>query len=260
MLIRVLSDVHLSHFRGKWEKAIKLTVPPLDTDSKTVLCIAGDLSSFGQRDWIQYLKRLSGRFKAVIYVPGNHDWYGNSYFPNIPKHDIAENVYLLNKNHVIIDDTIFIGATLWTNFDYEDPLYMWHARKNMNDYNWIKKVGFDNFVNIIPEDTVKEFYESKDYIFKMISEFKQYKSVVVTHHVPTEKLVDEYYKGDILNHAYYSNLEGDIIQHEPNLWLCGHMHHRKGLEIGKTKLVLNPFGHLLYNEITDFDDRLVMEI
>jgi hypothetical protein len=50
---------------------------------------------------------------------------------------MLSNVYLLDKEVKTIDDVTFIGGTLWTDMNREDPLTLLHIRGMMNDFRCV---------------------------------------------------------------------------------------------------------------------------
>lgn len=72
MKIRIYSDIHQELHRE--DKLFD--IPLLDDDKNTVLILAGDIDylKFG----LELANRHSEQFKAVIYVPGNHEYYNDS--------------------------------------------------------------------------------------------------------------------------------------------------------------------------------------
>lgn len=260
MYLRPISDLHLEMYDGQYDKAINKFLPELDTDKDTVLTIAGDLSQAHRTDWIKFLDKVSERFKAIIYVPGNHSFYRNHCFPNISDPKI-NNVYILNNDFVLLDDVAFIGSTLWTNFG-NDPLYMEVARRGMNDYVMISVKEENGGRRLTPEDTVKEFYKSKSYIFEAIRILKErrFKTVVVTHHSPTPESVHEKYTGQDLNYAFFTDLRDEIEHNGPDIFHWGHQHSYYKGRLGNTRLILNPLGYIKYGEVSGYDNKLVMEV
>jgi hypothetical protein len=131
MRIHLLSDLHL-------ESAPYTLAPGLDCD---VVVAAGDIGVGTQG--VRYLASLPW---PVVYVPGNHEYY-----PSIPGQaaDCVErlaeirsaargtNVHVLDGEAVVIGDTRFIGATLWTDFGGANDGLIWAAERSLRDYDAI---------------------------------------------------------------------------------------------------------------------------
>ena len=58
-------------------------------------------------------------------------------------------------------------------------------------------------------------------------------AIVATHHAPHPELLGRL---DRFRPAYASNLEHLIRRHQPEAWLCGHIHDRRDAQIGVTRL------------------------
>jgi predicted phosphohydrolase len=186
MLVRSFSDIHAEFWQPhEIQRILGMVVPPLPADRETVALVAGDLGLAHRQDtWLKPLKILAEQFLAVVYVEGNHFYYHNDFFGRIhelkSEVSLPKNVHFLENESVEINGVLFIGATLWTDFQERDFLKMQNARKSMNDFVVIKK---PNGQRLLPEDTVDLFHESRDYIFEEIRNARGRKTVVVTWHL-----------------------------------------------------------------------------
>ena len=247
MLLRILSDIHMEHW-GKGipsKKVIRImdNILPLNaTDNETVLVLAGDISDLSCTDRFKLiLEYLASRFKAIIYVQGNHEYYdgcfrqGQGVYQSIL--DQFDNVYYDYANK--IDNIIFLCTTLWTDFDNEDPISMEQARIEMNDYKWI----MNGERKLLPSDVLFEHKVSKKTLLKNLEEYKDETVIVVTHHAPSRKSIAPMYEGDRLNCCYANNLDEEIEKYKPVLWIHGHMHDSLDYKIGETRIICNPYGY-----------------
>lgn len=104
MKLNVISDLHLS-MQG-------LDIPHNDAD---VVVLAGDVSR--PREAVQWATSLG---KPVLYVPGNHEFYGGSLdqrWNDIISLCEGTKITPLQMSEVVIGDVRFLGATLWTDFE-----------------------------------------------------------------------------------------------------------------------------------------------
>lgn len=102
MKLHILSDLHLS--LGPLELQ--------DNDADAVV-VAGDIAR--PKDAVAWLRALR---KPVMYVPGNHEFYGGSIAGTraaLRELCAGTNVHLLDNDEVIFDGVRF-GTTLWTDF------------------------------------------------------------------------------------------------------------------------------------------------
>lgn len=246
MKFRVLSDLHLE-FKD-------YTVPRLPDDAETALILAGDIGVDSMA--VDFIDEHIDQFKHIIYVPGNHEFYHSAYEDVLSwwnQVDIPGFHFLHNKS-VIIDGVAIHGSTLWTDFDKENPLKMFHARQRINDFRYIT---FNGRV-LTPEDTVEFHKEAVSFLAQAMAK-SDYPDIVVTHHAPTAQSINPIFAGDMLNAAYANNLDHLIIGKKPVYWLHGHTHHAVVYDVDKTTVVANPRGYAGY-EKTNWNERCVFEV
>ena len=169
MKIHLLSDLHLEFSVPRY----RFGAVPSD-----VVVLAGDIYS-GTRgiEWA----RSTWPTRPVLYVPGNHEYYGRSYVEHRTRmREVAaqyDNIYLLDRGATVIGDVLFIGATLWTNFEYSGKgdigkraEAMAFAAQFMNDYRLIRvadeaDAGVRSFM---PEDSVRIFDIELDFLQSLL--------------------------------------------------------------------------------------------
>lgn len=149
MKLWVGSDFHIDATRG-WDLP-----PPNARPNFDVLVIAGDLIPRVERGVAWLRKRVTDR--PVVYVPGNHEFYGCDIDRTVAKARQAAagtNVHIIQNDTVMIDNVLFVGATLWTNFELfrNRHLAMRCAADGMNDYRKIRKRGYAE--RLRPTDTL----------------------------------------------------------------------------------------------------------
>jgi len=134
MKIALASDVHLEF--GHLELN--------NVDNADVLVLSGDIcvaSKFGP-NYDQFFQDASRLFKNVVYIMGNHEHYDGDFAKSESILRAAlerySNVHFLEKEIVKIDDVTFIGGTLWTDMNKEDPLTMYHVQRRMNDFRIVR--------------------------------------------------------------------------------------------------------------------------
>src|SRR5271166_4892973 len=98
MKIRVLSDLHLE-FMTKLEAEEFVRHLPVDCD---VLILAGDVSNAA--GIVDALRMFADRFSHVVFVAGNHEFYGSSPAGvEAALKDVPPNVHVLETGAVTID-------------------------------------------------------------------------------------------------------------------------------------------------------------
>src|SRR5687767_8581751 len=103
MKLNILSDLHLG--QGA------LDHPRTDAD---VVILAGDIARADEA-----IAWAAGLRKPVLYVAGNHEFYGGSIEGTVPRlrqlcHGTP--IHVLDDDAVVLDGVRFLGSTLWTDF------------------------------------------------------------------------------------------------------------------------------------------------
>jgi len=261
MIINIISDLHLES--GEFKH-----IPPKKADA---VIICGDITGNADMslNWIrQNYQDYNG---VVLWVLGNHEFYHHhtletsaSYITEqiVNDPELCEFVTLLDNNYVTLGGITFVGSTLWTDFNKDDQDRQ-NAQRYMNDYKMIQSnVHNDHNGKIIPKDTQEKFYKNRDYINKVISGRKDI--VVITHHAPSYKSIDDKYKRMSYVHtnpSFASDMDG-FIENNPQikLWCHGHTHSNMDYNIGETRVICNPRGYAHLNENDNFNKDLTIEI
>jgi len=107
--------------------------------------------------------------QPIIYVPGNHEYYRNSYQKlNKQLKDKANelNIHLLMDSSVMIDEVLFVGATLWTDFKLYHTQYnsQLAAQFDMSDYKFIRYNQGGKYRKLTPPDTTRMHIQSLQFI------------------------------------------------------------------------------------------------
>lgn len=256
MKLWVLSDLHLE-FDQPFSQS-----PPDDAD---VMVCAGDVLDKGIIPSLQWLADTFGDAIPVVFVPGNHEYYGAALEESI--RDAREfashlpNVHFLENDYVDIGDVRFIGGSLWTDFRLfgrNPEVSMSYAAHGMNDYRKIK-FSKEPFRKFKPIDGYRKHLETRDFIGKELRERRGLTTVVVTHHAPSPRSIDPGSRHDPMSACYATDLEDLLWEAGPDLWVHGHVHHRNDYTVGDTRVVSNPRGYP-FQRTTGFDPALIVEI
>lgn len=235
MNLWIFSDLHHDHGRFYLE-------PPAGAD---VAIAAGDI----QND--DFLVALA-RQLPVVFVAGNHEFYGHTYADRLAALRALPGVTVLDNDTATIGGVRFHGATLWTDYGY-NPLAAETARRGMNDHRYIKWTK-EPYQRFLPSHATKMHEASIRYLDTNVKPG----DVVVTHHAPSERSVAPKYAGQLLNHAYFSALDAEIEAWKPALWVHGHVHTSFDYQIGNTRVLCNPHGYP--GENPDLDPALVVAV
>ncbi|NWL79578.1 serine/threonine protein phosphatase [Pseudomonas taiwanensis] len=244
MRIHLLSDLH-NEFRVFQPAAIEADV----------VILAGDIDT-GVRGITWARQAFSC---PVLYVPGNHEFYGGHLGRTLLKLRQAscQHVQILDRDEIIVERVRFLGATMWTDFAATGnaPVASEHARSVMNDFRQIRT---DNFRRIRPDDLRRQSMKTRDWLRARLAASHDGPTVVVTHHAPTlRSLQGNPHSGTHLD-AAFANRWDDLMGDPITLWVHGHVHMAVNYDVAGTRVVCNPRGYP--GESTGFDAGLILEV
>jgi predicted phosphodiesterase len=284
MKIAVCSDLHLEFAPIALENPGDVEVLILSGD----ILVENDLDEWSEEQadngfaryrstmFHTFFQECAEQFPYVIYIAGNHEHYHGDFKYTLSslKHKLKylSNVYVLDKEILKIGDTTFVGGTLWTDMNNEDPLTLYQIKSMMNDFRIIKNsnrvVNFKDpegkfhtrEAKFSPEDAVEENKQCFEFIKHIVSEND--KVVVVGHHTPSSQSCHPRYIGDReMNGGYHNSYDEYIMDHpQIKLWTHGHTHERYDYKIGETRVVCNPRGYKGYENIADDFELKVVEV
>ena len=252
MKIQILSDLHV-------EFGNRLPPPAHEAD---VIALAGDIAPYRPEVLKMVGETYSGR--RVLYVPGNHEFYGGDIdaVGEAMASDCATlGLELLDRRALTIDGVRFIGATLWTDFALEGSAEVYRAqqtaRQAMPDFRVIRHAGSV----FSPQESVRRHETDRAFIETELRGAADggLRPVVITHHAPTPRSIRPWYQGNALNPAFASRLDALIAKHAPPLWIHGHMHDSIDEQLGETRVVANPGGYTA-SENPRFDPALCVNV
>lgn len=190
------------------------------------LIIAGDLGHLN-KSYIIYLTllELTKIFKYVIWVPGNHEYFGfdvnmadrlmKTIVCKVNEKSYYGATYFLNMDEIKINDIRFIGCTLWS----ENPI----VHPEPRDYD------------ITSEDRLKLHLKHKSWLrWKLERNPGVY--IVITHHCPVN-----YYRKCLPEPDYYLNELQDLVELSKS-WCFGHIHFARTITYKDKKIYTNPIG------------------
>lgn len=251
MRIRVLSDLHIEFERPE--------LPPAEADA---VVLAGDIG-VGTAGVVYARETFPGL--PVVYVPGNHEYYGHVFPRLLEDLDAAgsrADVRVLDDRTTTVAGVRFIGCTLWTDFELQTPALdarasMVTAAQRMADFTRIR--CSPGFRRLTPRDTVSLHGVSRAFIERELATPHDGPTVVVTHHAPSIRSLRDEHRGDELSSAFASDLEALIEAFDIDLWIHGHTHHCVDYEIGATRVLSNQAGYP-HEDRSAYDPALVVEL
>lgn len=241
MKIQYMSDLHLELSDNS--RYVKQKEFPVTGD---VLVLAGDMFYLNNNvvPLTRFWKWASENYKEVLLVPGNHEYYG---FYDVINRGLQwnwmfkDNVGYYQNQVKRIRNTDFILSTLWSNVT---PMNEFYVSRGLNDFYQTLYDG--------QRLTVERYNEMHNYclnfIKKSVEESTAEHIVVVTHHLPTLKVVAAQHLGSDLNSAFATELGNFIADSRIDVWIYGHSHTNIDTVIGNTRIVSNQLGYISHNE------------
>lgn len=244
LTIRYVSDIHTEF--GNFPDIL-----PSD-----VLILAGDIGSYGCKSkLLEFLKYVSSIATHVLYVLGNHEYYGSAI--DVCKDKISsliddndiDNIHLLELDTFTLmvgkSFVTFFGCTLWTDIDNHTFI-----QYNMNDY---VKIRGPNYTRLTTQYVSSVHKVSVMWLDKALTESRAHIKIVVTHHMPY--LVSNSGDLDPYTSAYRSDLSELMGRHRIPLWIYGHTHEASDVIVSGTRCVSNPLGYP--GESTGYRDSII---
>lgn len=225
MKIQYFSDIHLE-FGG-------CTFPHTDAD---VVVAAGDIAPQAYA-----LPWLAHSGKPVIYVAGNHEYFGGDAIytlAELRRQAVKWGIRFLERDRVEFGGIRFLGTTLWTDYDGASPSLMRRVKELMNDFVHIRIGGR----SLEPDDVLRLHVSSLAWLIDELEKGYSGKTVVVTHHAPS-LLSWHREAGDPTRYAYCSSLEALADRYAIDLWLHGHTHTTIDYSCGPLRVACNARGY-----------------
>jgi len=239
--VQYMSDIHLEYRNA----SVKMPIV-----SKN-LVLAGDIGNPFKDNYREFLIKCSNEYNHTFIVPGNHEYWGS----NMDKTDDQidkilskfDNVYSLKNTIVEADNVAFIGCTLWSRI-FKEPV-----NRRGDEYN----IMIDG-KNITWNDLNHLHYDDVIWLTDALQTYNSKDIVVVTHHIPTYKLLHPKYdvpryKNDL--DRYYTDLE-HLIKPPVITWIAGHSHCTMEIELNGVGLRINSIGYPTENEHLYLPDKV----
>lgn len=254
MKLHILSDLHLG-VQG-------MEHPQTDAD---IVVLAGDIARPAQAmAWAQ------GFGKPVLYVPGNHEFYGASHaqvIAELRRLSQGTQVQLLDNRSVTLAGVRFIGSTLWSDFrifanEEQRQQAMAEAQRFMRDFSRIRMGPEPGDPLFTPQDAAALYDANLPWLRQALAQPFDGPTVVITHHAPTLHSIHPRFAGSPLNAIFVSDAEQLVAASGARLWIHGHTHDSFDYQVQGTRVLCNPRGYAKegVNENPLFDPRLVVNV
>ncbi len=244
--LHVLSDLHLS--------VAGLDIPRTGADA---VVLAGDIARPGAA--VEWALRLG---KPVLYVPGNHEFYGGSLAGTVDelmRLCAGSQIRVLDNEALVLGGVRFLGSTLWTDFmlfgeGERRASAMREAARFMRDFGRI-----DSFT---PADSAALFGRNAAWLERELAQPYPGATVVITHHAPSPKSIHPRFAGSPLNACFVSDAESLVDGSRCQLWIHGHTHDSFDYRLNGARVLCNPRGYARggVSENALFDAGFVVDV
>lgn len=253
MKLNILSDLHVGF-------------SPRDTplNDADVVALAGDIAP--PRQAAQWALRLD---KPVVYVLGNHEFYGSSIeaaTADLKRLCAGTHVHVLDNDEVIIEGVRFFGSTLWTNFmlfgdGIDRVATIDEAHRLMRDFSRIR-VDDASGALFTPADSAALFERNTRWLDRMLDVPHAGPTVVITHHAPSRRSIHPRFADSLLNACFVSDAEHLVGADRAQWWIHGHTHDSFDYVLNGTRVICNPRGYAKagVNENARFDPDLTIDV
>lgn len=239
--LQVASDLHLERYSTEQARALLERRFSRD-DRASAVVLAGDIgvpTGRRRRSFEVALEFFSARYPSVLFVPGNHEFYGTSGAAGLEK------IRKLVRRHPKVTllepgvvarwgDRRVVGATLWFR----------------------KRRGYQRIAGLLPDfaaiaDFVPWVHEQNRAHIAWLNEEVREGDIVVTHHLPAPTSVAPWFQGDALTDFFLCDMTPLISERRPALWAHGHAHDSFRYRLGPTTVLCNPLGYPGENPLFD---------
>ena len=253
MRLQILSDLHLSG-----------GAPPIPATGADVIVLAGDVARPAEA--IAWASSLA---TPVLYVPGNHEFYGSSIdgtLRELRTRSRRTNVRVLDDDELVLDGVRFLGSTLWTDFllDGDGEMRtaaMAEACRFVRDFSRIRAADGDDAL-FTPGDAAARHARHAAWLESRLACRHDGPTVVVTHHAPSRRSIHPRYAGSLLNACFVSDAARLAGGDRASLWIHGHTHDSFDYDLAGTRVVCNPRGYAKdgVNENPSFDPGFTVDV
>ncbi len=256
MKLQLLSDLHLE---------ANPDFVPVPTPGADLLVLAGDVGSYqlhrdgstmAEADW--GLGRFAHWPVPVLFVPGNHEYDALDVDETHARlRDTCERlglIWLERETHVM-PGVRFIGTTLWSDYDVLGEREKAYRAAN----HYLVKMAGQRNGQLFDAQAMRELgLECQRWLRDALHTPFDGTTVVVTHFAPTLHSMDPRY-GATPGTAGFCNGLDAWLRHA-DLWLHGHLHCPTDVQVGRCRIVANPYGYADKKEQLGFQPLQLIDV
>ena len=268
MKVQIASDLHLEFYDDKSRGPdffASLVLP-----SAPILILAGDICPPERPILKTFFDWCSENWSMIFWIFGNHEYYTKMSKP-IPMEEkiqtaeklcASTKVIFLQNASIDIGTFRFLGATLWTDLGLGQEAY--EVRKTMSDFG---KIRINTTTHFTTEEWLEEYKKDRAFLEENLRECEKdgRKAIVITHHLPSFRMIQDKYKEFPANSGFAANAD-DLLEHPSvALWICGHSHGQKTLQYTKKNgeiaaCILNARGYPREDSISTYNPNFVFNL
>lgn len=240
MLAQLVSDLHT-----EMRDEVLPLLPGWRDPKADLLIIAGDACNWASRPQLRALRAAVAGWDAVLYVPGNHEYYEGSPLPattQAAEEFLGSNIHTaFHPGFFDLCGQVFYAGTMWYRRSDVEKLPgavpdqgRWHQRsrgvyRTFNDFRFVK--------NLSPF-----CYDHNRLFLEGLTKVEPH-HVVVSHHLPSSLSTPPEFRHEIDNCFFCCDAEPEIKGLRPQAWLHGHTHTPCDYSLGGTRVIANPLGY-----------------
>lgn len=205
-----VSDIHLEHIPDFYLYQVLKSFDDISVNDSLIL--VGDICN-PYRQLNILINYLKNKVKYIIYISGNHEYYGSSinytdsFISSLEK--TYDNFYYLNNKKIVVNDIEILGGTGWSNV-------LNNRVSNLNDFK---------VINGMTPEKMTLLYESY-YMFLKNNIDNKKQQIIISHFVPCKKLINKKFKDSDLNFYFCNGIYDTLYDCSPKYWLYGHDHNK----------------------------------
>jgi predicted phosphohydrolase len=248
MKLRYFSDLHLEFIKPNKMQNFLRKIP----SGKDEVCIlAGDIGNPYQPNYDIFMDFINVNFKKTFVIAGNHEYYNcktmketliylENYFTKF------ENISFLNNTCEYFENYCFVGTTLWSKVTKTDyPINDIYSIQNFDHVKY-------NKLNVLSIAFLKDALKNNE------------NCIIITHHLPSESLIDAKYKTPKTMHYnqwFYCDLDNfiDVNKDKIKCWFYGHTHIPSNVLIHNIPFLCNPIGYPNENPKINLEKYVLLE-